>query len=403
MILLVCSVFIPEPIVSALASNDLAIALSKKYGVTVISPEPTRPYGFVFKEDKIIDNRFEHVTVNSFTCPKSKLFGRMRESYSFGKYAVSYINANKDKLDCVYILAWPLLAQCLIVKALKKYSIPSAVHVQDIYPESLSNKLPLISKILNVILLPIDKYILQNADRVIAISENMASTFVKTRGISRNKIEIVHNWQDESDFYYYHSIIESKGKSVSEKNKPFIYMYMGNIGPVAGVDHLIDSFSKLNDKGSKLVIAGSGSNKEELQIKAAELKNVNIEFWDVPQGKVPEVQSKADVMLLPIIRGAASSSIPSKLPAYMFSKKPIIACAEDDSDTVKAIIKANCGWVVPPEDIPSLVSVMKKAKELSKDDMKILGNNGFDYSIENYSKQTNLNKLISVITSMITK
>lgn len=402
MILLVCSVFIPEPVVSALASNDLAIALAEKYGVTVVSPKPTRPYGFVFQEDKVIDNRFEHVTVNSFTCPKSKLFGRMRESYSFGKYVVNYINANKDKLECVYVLAWPLLAQYLIVKALKKYSIPSAVHVQDIYPESLSNKLPLISKIVNAVLLPIDKYILHNADRVVAISENMASIFVKTRGISRNKIDIVQNWQDESGFCNFHSS-NSNSNISSGADKPFVYMYMGNIGPVAGVDHLIDSFSKLNDNGSKLVIAGSGSKKEELQIKAAALKNVNIEFWDVPQGMVPEVQSKADVMLLPIIRGAALSSIPSKLPAYMFSKKPIIACAEDDSDTAKAIISANCGWVVPPEDIHSLVSVMKNVKGSSKDDMQILGKNGFDYSIENYSKQTNLNKLINVITSMLAK
>ena len=66
--------------------------------------------------------------------------------------------------------------------------------------------------------------------------------------------------------------------------------------------------------------------KASLQARASSFKN--IEFWEALNGKVPKIQAQADCMLLPIKKGAASSSIPSKLPACMFSAKPIIGCVD---------------------------------------------------------------------------
>ena len=40
-------------------------------------------------------------------------------------------------------------------------------------------------------------------------------------------------------------------------------MYLGNNGPVAGVEFLIESFFKANIFNSKLIIAGSGSKTND--------------------------------------------------------------------------------------------------------------------------------------------
>jgi glycosyltransferase involved in cell wall biosynthesis len=243
----------------------------------------------------------------------------------------------------------------------------------------------------------VDKYILQNATRIIAISDQMRNYLASSRNISNEKIVVVQNWQDESVFVKF----KSTNNQLAEQNRPFTFMYLGNIGPVAGIELIIDAFASANLQNCRLVIAGAGSMQKELYKKAVELNLNSIEFWSVPDGKVPEIQNKADVMLLPIKNGAASSSIPSKLPAYMFSEKPIIACVEKNSDTANALNDANCGWVLPPDNLNNLVENLKMVSQLSKEVLKIKGKNGFEYAMEHFNKRINLGKLINVINEII--
>ena len=109
--------------------------------------------------------------LNSFTCPSSNLLGRFRESYSFGVHCAKYIKRNANKIDCIYINSWPLFSQFKIIKTASKLNIPTVLHIQDIYPESLTKKLPyFIRKLLIPVLLPLDKFSLNKARRVIGIS-----------------------------------------------------------------------------------------------------------------------------------------------------------------------------------------------------------------------------------------
>lgn len=391
-ILLISAVFPPEPVVSGRLTMDLYSALKAKgEKVKVMHPKPTRPFGFTPDINAIGRLGEDEVTAESYVCPQSTVIGRFRESWSFGKACELYIRNHKDEIACVYANSWPLFSQFFIVQTAKKYGIPSVIHVQDIYPESLTNKLTgVMGKLINMFFLPMDKYILRNCCHVVAISEKMKYYLVSSRDINLDKISVVINWQDESKFLEYFE---------EEELHKFTFMYMGNIGPVAGVDLLIDAFIKANLKNARLVIAGSGSMKESLRNSAKDYSE--IVFWDVPNGKVPEIQSKADVMMLPIKKGAASSSIPSKLPAYMFSAKPIIGCMDEGCDTADAIHSADCGWVIEPENVELLVSTMKEVVSMSVDMLKKKGNNARNYGLEHFSKEVNLNKLTKVIQDII--
>lgn len=392
-ILVISAVYPPEPVVSANLSADLYHSLkTKEVEVKVLHPKPTRPNGFKF-EDPINLNKDE-VTLNSFTCPQSSLWGRIKESFSFGKECARYIREHNQEITCIYANSWALGSQYYIVKEAKKHGIPVAIHVQDVYPEALTNKLPLVvGHVLKAMLLPMDKFILRNSDKVISISEKMKAHLINTRRIDKDKISVVINWQDEQDF------LEYQKQAVSEELHPFTFMYMGNIGPVAGVDLLIEAFANTGLDNARLVIAGSGSMKVKLKELAEPYKN--IEFWDVPNGKVPEIQAKADCMLLPIKKGAASSSIPSKLPAYMFSAKPIIGCMDANSDTAIAINESGGGWVIEPENATKLAETMKGVVGMSEDLLKTMGNNAQEYGLEHFSKKKNLDKLTKVILDCI--
>jgi glycosyltransferase involved in cell wall biosynthesis len=395
-ILLISAVFPPEPVVSAKLSFDIANKLSEKDSVTVISPTPSRPFGFQFKGNTR-SFRFKHVILDSFTCAHSSLIGRFKESYSFGKHCYRYIAINHNNIDVIYANTWPLFGQYFVEKAAKKYCIPVILHVQDIYPESLTNKMSVLSPLLNLLWLPIDKFVLRNSTRIIAISEKMKKYLVRTRKIDEAKVSVVQNWQDEELFIQY----TRQKVCVKKEINTFTFMYLGNIGPIAGVDLLIDAIRLSKNMNCRLVIAGSGSMKESLEKKVNENGYSNIEFWSVPEGKVPEIQSLADVMILPIKKGSASSSVPSKLPAYMFSAKPIIACVEEDRETAAAINETKCGWVIPPENPDILASIIEKIIKSPGNTLKTYGMNGRNYALDNYSKKNNLPKLISIITGKI--
>lgn len=398
-ILIISCVFPPEPVVSAQISKDVTEFLVKSgFEVTVLVPTPSRPAGFVFYNDneyyhKILPGA-EIIRLSSYICPDSRLLGRMYESFSFGRAVSSYISDNKGKFNVAYINSWPLLSQYLIAKACVQASMKYAIHIQDIYPESLLIKLPpVINSVSKMLLMPIENYQLKHASKVIVISENMRLHLLKTRKLADGQFVIVHNWQDESLFS---EIINKPSKS----NTKFTFTYLGNIGPVAGVETLIKAFQRAKLKDCRLVIAGGGARKNACIKTASLTPDLEINFQDVPDGYVARIESEADVLLLPVIKGGAMSSIPSKLPSYMFASKPIIATLDLESDTSKAIQAAGCGWVGEPEDIEWLSEQMQLVSMMEYDNLQLLGKKGYEYSLNNFSKSVTLPKLARLIVAL---
>lgn len=146
-----------------------------------------------------------------------------------------------QELACIYANVWPFFAQLKIVRTAKKYNVPCLLHIQDIYPESFLNKISssILSSLFRRLLLPIDKYILSQADHIFAISANMKNILVESRKIDSNKISIIENWQDETDFINY-----NEHKDILFEHKKWLtFMFLGNNGPVAGVEYLITCFA----------------------------------------------------------------------------------------------------------------------------------------------------------------
>lgn len=399
-ILFVCGVFYPEPVVSARLQTDLARKLSENHSVTVLRPHPTRPGGFSFPDYDYSTLPFEVIETDSYTCPASSLSGRFRESISHGRWCARYICQHHDEIDFIYNDSWHLFGVYLVAKAANKYGIPYITPVQDVYPESLASKLPDIKPLkwlVNQMLSPLDYYALSHAVCVQTNSEKMADYLSESRRLDRNRFVVVRNWQDEKPFVDY----ARKGLEQSEI-EPFTFMYMGNVGPLAGIEVLFDAFADANLKGARLVIAGSGPAKASLERKAKNY-SCNIEFCEVPTGMVPETQAKADVLLLPVRKGYAKFSVPSKLAAYMFSAKPIIASVDNDSDTAECVEKSGAGWVVEPEDAKALAGCMKQAFITSGDVLNQKGENGFGYAMKFFSKKQNIATLNHVCEEIMNR
>lgn len=394
-ILVVSALFPPEPVVSASLSIDVVNKLATTHKVTVISPQPSRPFGVEFRSNNKDNLTYKHIVLDSFIFPKSKLLGRLRESFSFGVKTSEYISKYNSEIKVIYANTWPLFAQYYLMKTAKAYGIPVVLHVQDIYPESLTKKLPkLISKLIYQLALPFDKYSLTNAKTIIGISPIMIEYLRESRKLYKNNFELVRNWQNDESFSY---VYDKLDESI------LTFMYLGSISPSAGLETLIKAFDYAKVNNSKLIIAGNGSEKESCIKLVKEIKNDNIIFCEVNSDKVPKLQAQADVLLLPLKKGISLTATPSKLTAYMLSGKPIIACVEQESDTAKIIRDSESGFISNPEDYLSLAEVIKKIAVMDKFKLETMGTKGRTFAINTLSRTKNLFKLTSIIEELYDK
>jgi len=396
-VLIISGVFYPEPVTSAIMNYDLAVKLSERYDVTVITPRPSRPMGYDFSQSKMAEGNFEQIIVKSYVHPKSAIVGRFRESYSFGKKAVEYIKAHQNEIDFIYNDGWQFVSLYQVAKACVKYNIPYIVPIQDIYPESVLTKLPKVSALqwaVKRVMAPYDRYYIKNAAKVRTISDGMARYLSETRNIPLEQFLVVANWQDDKSFDDFLGTKSSQDSTVR-------FMFAGNNSAQANVDLIINAFIDADLNNAELHVMGGGNAKQHCMNIVKERGAKNIFFGSIPEGKVPEVQSKADVMVLALKTGTGKLGIPSKLVAYMLSGKPVIASVEKDSDTADIIRSADSGIVTSPDNREELESAFCKLAQTAKDDLHEQGYNSRRYAENNLSRQANLGKVKAAIDQIL--
>jgi glycosyltransferase involved in cell wall biosynthesis len=405
-IVIVNAVYPPEPVVSAQMGRDLAGHLADLGArVTVLCPYPSRPLGVEdpkFRPSSAArmdaEGGVEVVRLPSFRAPQSKFFGRMWESFSFGRHVCRYLKQHLKNVDVVYANTWPLFSQALIARHCTRHRIPLVVHIKDLYPESLLGKLPAWARgLVGVPLTALDRWIARQAACLVVLSESLRRTYVENRGIASEKVITILDWVDERRF----EDLPARAEACARYGVPedrFTFLYLGNIGPVAGVESLIEAFHAADLKQAQLVIAGDGSSKAACVELAKRMGVSGVRFVSDPDaGNVPLIQSLGHVCLLPLRKGAGLSSIPSKLMAYLLSAKPVLATVDAESDTARAISEAQCGWVEEPENVQGLAGKMRDVLAFPAADLDRIGQRGRSYGLAHYSKTAGVSKLADVV------
>ncbi|MBP5505196.1 MAG: glycosyltransferase family 4 protein [Bacteroidales bacterium] len=371
---------------------DLATALAEHHDVTVLAPHPSRPAGYDFSNCPPVKGKFNLIRVKTSIYTASRIVGRSKEGISLGKSVARFIQNHHDEYDVLYMMVSPYFAEYYITKAAVKYHLPLVRHIQDVFPEPIVRRIPVFGKLVFKLALPIDKFICRHSTRIICIGDRIKNYVSRTRKTDEKKMYVVMNWQDESRFKEH--IPYDTSRSV------FTYMFLGNLSSAANLHYLLRCYAESGAKDTRLVIAGTGNIKDSLIELAGGYPNAQIVFRDAPSAEVNKIQSEADVLLLPLRKSIALRCNPSKLPAYMFSHRAILACVESGSDVDCTIKAADCGWVVEPDDDSALKKMFKELPSVSQEELERKGENGYMYSQLHLTKNVNLQCLMDVITGI---
>jgi colanic acid biosynthesis glycosyl transferase WcaI len=287
------------------------------------------------------------VRVNPFPTTDKRNIARRAASFAGFSIASALLGSRGDRVDGVLALSPPLTLGLSGWAIARRRSAPLVFNVQDVYPDVAIELGVLSNPMIVATARRLERLCYARADAVTVLSDDLKDN-ISTRVEDGEKVRVIPNFVDtewitpgSSDNAY------RREHGLSEK---FVVMYAGNVGLSQSLDLVLDAAAALaHEKDIVFVINGGGAGKAGLQQRARGMSNVV--FVDMqPSTRLPEVLAAADLHLVPLKRGLARSSVPSKTYSILAAGRPLIASVDSGSEVARVVERAGAGLAVPPED-----------------------------------------------------
>jgi colanic acid biosynthesis glycosyl transferase WcaI len=126
-----------------------------------------------------------------------------------------------------------------------------------------------------------------------------------------------------------------------------VVLYAGNVGFSQSFDLILAAARAL--PGVTFLINGDGAMRAELQAAAAGLANVRFGDFVAPD-RLGELLATGDLHVVPLRRGLAKVSVPSKTYSILAAGRPIVASVDPGTEVANLVERAGAGIAVPPDD-----------------------------------------------------
>lgn len=199
--------------------------------------------------------------------------------------------------------------------------------------------------------------ILKNAEKIVVTNEGTLNYYIRIYGEEmRKKSIIIHNSTFPESYLKLHTDYNPK--------PPYTILYTGRISwpQIGALKNLIKAVNEINDIDLKLKIY-TPSPIDYLKKIGIE-KSEKVEILVAPPQDMPQIQTKADILFLPLSWHTKSQDIintatPGKLTDYLISSRPILIHAPSSSFLSQYAKDNNFALVVDEENIEKLKSAIK--------------------------------------------
>ncbi|MFI5931856.1 glycosyltransferase family 4 protein [Actinoplanes sp. NPDC051494] len=366
--------YAPEPVV--IPGNLAEDLVARGHDVRVLTGFPNYPEGTIYPGYRQRWNdrsRQAGVTLRRVPVYASHDASGIRRAANYLSYAAtSSIAAMRflADVDVVYVYLTPatVWAAAALLRTLR--GIPAVIHVQDIWPESVTSSAMAPSgpagRAVEQTLHAAMRKIYRAAAGVAVIAPTMRDIIVD-RGADPDRTHVILNWADETLFHPVGSTEDAR-RDIGRRDRRTI-MYSGTMGPFQNIEAAVRAAASLSGDGEvDLVLAGSGTTEQAARDLATELGADNIRFLGRrPIDTMAALYGAADFQLvslrdLPIFRG----TIPSKLQSALACGSPVIVSVPGDCATL--VETHGVGLACPPDDWRLLADRFRQAAKLPADE-----------------------------------
>ena len=266
---------------------------------------------------------------------------------------------SRPRPDAVLAMSPPLTLGLAGWVAARARRAPFVFNIQDVFPD--------VAIELGVITNPgvirfaswLERFTYLRSDAVTVLSDDLRDNVTAKLGRRRpERVRVIPNFVDTE-----HIRPASRDNSYREQyglTGKTVVMYAGNVGFSQSLDLVLDAADALaHEPDLVFVINGGGAARPELERRAAGAPNVR--FVDMqPKDRLPEVLAAADIHVVPLRRGLARSSVPSKMYSILAAGRPIVASVDAGTEVASVVERAGAGLAVPPDDAEALTKAIAR-------------------------------------------
>jgi colanic acid biosynthesis glycosyl transferase WcaI len=278
----------------------------------------------------------------------------------------------RSRPDVVFAMSPPLTLGLAGWAGARARRVPFVFNIQDVFPDVAVELGMLTDKRVIAAASWLERTTYRRADAVTVLSDDLADNVRrKVAGDSRppagrsaarardgGKVRVIPNFVDTERIRptdpdnAYRAEFGLQGKRV--------VLYAGNVGLSQSLDLVLAAAVALAPEPDVVfVINGGGAARPDLERKAAGLDNVV--FVDMqPKERLPEVLAAGDVHVVPLKRGLAWSSVPSKLYSILAAGRPLVASVDPGTEVARTVERAGAGLAVPPDDAESFTKAIRR-------------------------------------------
>jgi colanic acid biosynthesis glycosyl transferase WcaI len=272
----------------------------------------------------------------------------------------------------------PVIGDIALVAA-RRFRRPLVVVSQDVFPEIAVELKRLENRFLIGLLRVLIAWYLRRADRVVAIGEMMRRR-LEQKGADPKSIVVIPNWVDTTAIRPQPRDNEwARENGLADR---FVVMHSGNVGHSQNLDVLIRATTFLRDlEDLAVVIIGGGARRGDLVDLADLLETDAVRFLNYqPRETLSASLSAAHVHYVGLGRGLSGYVVPSRLYGILAAGRPVLAAADEESETAAVVRAVGCGLVVPPSR-PEVVAAAIRELYDGRHDLDEMGRRGREYVV----------------------
>jgi colanic acid biosynthesis glycosyl transferase WcaI len=401
-ILLITTNYWPEPTGIAVYTSDLTEYLvSEGDEVTVLTGLPHYPWwrvpqelksfqAGIYNSGKLTIARFSH-----YIPSRVNVFSRARFEYSLWWNMRKHFKLLLEKKFDVVIAVIPTLAAGIIARQLAvKMQIPLGVIVQDLSGVGAKQSGMRGGSAVSGAASILEKKLLIKADGLVVVSDSMKEVLQKF-DIKLEKIYTILNY---SPHHILHSNKSQSRLKFGWDDKDFIVVHSGNMGVKQDLMNVINAASLLpEDSRIQIYLVGHGNQEEFLKAACTGSNNILL-MPAVSKEDYSDLLSASDLLLVNERSSQTEMSLPSKLTAYLFSNRPILAAVPSKGATSRYL-----DGIAEQIDSSDPKALACKIQELSErpSHLNELAKLGYEFALQNLDPQIGRKKYRLWIRSLL--
>ncbi len=254
------------------------------------------------------------------------------------------ILAKTDERVVVFSGTNPVLLLAILpwLKKIKKFKWILLVH--DVFPDNLAVAKKIdYQNLLYKILKKHYAWIYSIPEKVICIGRDMQKTIAHKIGREAG-IYYASNWVNECDVLNIPRNQHELFKEFGWENK-VVFQFFGNIGPLQGIDNILNGIKKVTAKNSSFIFIGGGSYVSKIKEFIKENPGIDIKYYGpIPWEKKSEGLAFCDIAMISLESGMLGLGVPSKTYFSLAAGRPILAIVDRQSEIAMLIDEHPVGW-----------------------------------------------------------